>query len=579
MSTQSSRHYETMSLKRLFRQIQRFKEILRIVLDLIFDVIISNLRKTDDSGRRNPFKLILASIISFLFRKKATDYPFPVKLRLTLEELGPTYIKFGQIMSLRKDFLPVEITEELSNLHNNVPPFPFYMVREILEYEYQKPLNQIFQSIEQQTFAAASLAQTHIAYLKNNAKVILKIQRPGIVEKINNDIRIMKFVANTMEKYIPFFRNYQPVKIVNEFSDYTLRELDFRNEAGHCDKFNNNFKNNPGIIFPKVYWDFTTERVLCMEFIEGCKANEVEVMKKWGLPMKQMVKRGVEAILQMLFIDGFFHGDPHPGNMLITKDGRIAFIDVGMIGRFSKEVRKSIFLYFYHMVLEDYETATKYLLSINTKRPGASEEKFRNQLAIELQNWKEMGITRYTLAQLIVQTMIIGANNGIMFSKDLVLMAKSLVTIEVVGEYWDPYIDLPMVSRPYLENIFMDFYSPKVILNSLINSIPDYIEFYHNLPQYTLSILKQWESGVDEIKIANTKQINSIIEKNNKERTIGLMAVVSILSGALMFFNDYLNNLPLYKTFGIIPLPSTIAFSLGIILFCFILFKKMEVTE
>lgn len=520
---------------RFYNELRRAWAVNNAIIDLALDVFISRLYQQKGLGHRSWKKRLAAGIIRRILRRQKTRAPFPVQFRRTLERLGPTYVKLGQILSLREDMLPERICKELRKLQNQVPPISFKEVKQVIESEFNLPLSLIFAEFEPEPIAAASLAQAHIARLKTGEKVVVKVQRPGIQRLIIDDINIMRRLAAIMEK-IPGLRDYRPAHFVEEFASYTMRELDFTQEGKHADTFRQNFADWPEVIFPKIYWQYTSRRVLTMEFIEGIKPDDAKKIKALGIDGKRIAEIGARAIIKMLFIDGFFHGDPHPGNMMIVDKNKICFIDLGMIGSYSPETRRNMFLYYYFMVIREFEHATRFLVNLTEPGPKADEAGFRRELAEAIKQWSSAAnFKEYSMGRLIFDTMNIGARYQLYFHGDLVLSSKAIITIEAVGAILHPDMDLSEISRPMMEEIFRMQLSPRRFTQALLKALPDYLEFFENLPKTVLKATEIVSDGKIQVNLpaeVKTKKTNKSFSQ-----TWGIFSLVSLVLGALLAVN------------------------------------------
>jgi len=261
------------------------------------------------------------------------------RIRLFLEELGPTFVKMGQIASTRPDLIPADIIHELEKLQDNVAPFPYQDVKTIIEQELGEKVENIFHEFNKIPLAAASIGQVHYAVLKSGDRVAVKIQRPLVENTIKTDLEIFHEIALLAENRLEWASRYQIREIVEEFSNALLAELDYSIEGSNSDQIANQFKNNPNIRVPKVYWEYSTKKVLTMEFIEGTKLNEVEKLQKNGYNMKVLAERVTHSIFHQILIEGFYHGDPHPGNIAVLLGEVIVFMDFGMVGRLTPEMK------------------------------------------------------------------------------------------------------------------------------------------------------------------------------------------------------------------------------------------------
>ncbi|MCB1200195.1 MAG: AarF/ABC1/UbiB kinase family protein [Leptospiraceae bacterium] len=468
--------------------------VVRGIIDLVLEIWIAKLYRHKGLRPRPWHKRLLAGIIRRILRRDKITGTFPVQFRKTLERLGPTYIKLGQILSLREDMLPEDVTRELRQLQSGVPPISYEAARGVIESEFQKPIRLIFKEFSEKPIAAASLAQAHMATLVNGQKVVVKVQRPGIIKGMMDDISLMKRLAAIMEK-IPGIRDYKPAQLVDEFAVYTMRELDFRQEGKHADIFRENFKEEPNIQVPEIYWDYTTRRLLCMEFVSGLSPDDSKKIKKAGYNGKALAEVGSRFVIKMLFIDGFFHGDPHPGNLLITGKTRFCLLDLGMIGEFSEDTRKNLFLYYYYLITREFDTASEYLLAITKPGPNSDPEGFKAAVAEINRNWYGAGFKNYSLGKLILNALNKGAKFKVYYNSDIMLAIKAIITIEAVGHILDPEMNLADVSKPLMADIFLQQFSVMRLVRSQVIALPDYMTFLEQFPQRLLKTLNMVSSG------------------------------------------------------------------------------------
>ena len=288
----------------------------------------------------------------------------PEILRIVLEKLGPTFIKLGQVLSLRADVVGEEISAELSKLQSDVQPFSYEEARQIIIEEFKAEPEKLFKSFEKEPVAAASLAQVHRAYLKDGTEVAVKIQRPDIRFVIEQDIHILFSLGHLVECFMPELRSYQPVRIIKEFADWTLRELDFKVEGNNAERFRFAFKDNHYINIPTIYWELTTSRILTMDFIHGVKADDMAGIRKLDSDPKQLALNGLGAMFQQFLIDGFFHADPHPGNFFAMENNMLCLHDFGMVGFLSPEQRKELVSCFIAFENKDIDNFLKHFMHL-----------------------------------------------------------------------------------------------------------------------------------------------------------------------------------------------------------------------
>lgn len=532
-------------MRRAYYEIRRMLAVNSIVLDLVIDVIIASLYRPRGLRPRSFTRRAIAGLVRRIFRRPKNFARFPVQFRRTLERLGPTYVKLGQILSLRDDMLPERITIELRKLQSQVPPITYAEAKGVIEAEFNMPIKHIFAEFTEKPVASASLAQAHIAKLRTGQKVVVKVQRPGITRLISDDINVMRRLAFFME-LLPKLRDYRPAHFVEEFAKYTMRELDFAQEGKHADIFRENFKEWNDITFPGIYWDYTSRRVLTMEFIDGVKPDDRAKLKKLGVNGPRLAARGAQAVLKMLYIDGFFHGDPHPGNMFIVDRNKICLIDLGMIGSFTPETRNNMFLYYYFTVIREFDHATSYLVKLTEPGRRADVPGFRAELAEQIKRWSgSSAFKEYSLGRLIFDTMNIGAKYRLYFHGDLVLSSKCIITIEAVGAILDPQMDLAKVSRPMMEQIFAEQMSLARYGKSILRALPDYLEYAEKIPDQILKTIGMISSGKFQVELTRPSE-KTTQDRSNQFSTMGFVAL--LLAGLFLVRDDFSPsqvNLPL----------------------------------
>jgi ubiquinone biosynthesis protein len=479
--------------------VRRFFLIYRHVLGLIMGAVVSTadaLPKHRRKGLRSPGTRFWAFITRPFIKKELRDLPFAVQLRRRLEMLGPTYVKLGQIMAIREDILPKEVTDELKNLLDRLPNVPYPEIKAILEKELGRPLDRYFRHIQETPLASASIAQTHRAVTSNGDKVVLKIIKPGITDAILTDIRLLQMVSGFLEWLIP---QYQPQMIINEFCSYTAKEVNLTYEADHAELFAANFEDEKDIVFPDIYRELSTESVLCMEFLDGLKPSDQRVQDLSQTDREKLVSLGAHAIIKMLYDDGFFHADLHPGNLLILPGPKVGFIDLGMVGRFDDKTRRYLLYYFYALVSGDVEGSAKYLLDIAKVGSGGDPKGFRRAVS-DLFRRYEIYSSRgeFSLGQLILESLRIGGEYKIFFPVEMTLMVKALVTYEGVGVMLDPKLDIPKVSRRHVASIYRKQYNPLELGQEFLRGGPELVDTVIRLPQLMSDVARYIDEHLNE---------------------------------------------------------------------------------
>ncbi|MCC7165899.1 MAG: AarF/ABC1/UbiB kinase family protein [Anaerolineae bacterium] len=435
-------------------------------------------------GQANRLPLLFLRFWLFLLRpfldKKIIYKPFPVQFRLRLEQLGPTYIKLGQILSLREDLLPSSITNELKNLLDRLPAVPIERFQELVLADLKRPLDTLFRWIDPKPLGSASLAQTHRARLVSGERVALKVLKPGVRRTVETDTRLLGLFGRFLQI---FLARYQPKRLIDEFCRYTLHEVDLRFEADNAEAFAANFKSQPEIHFPKIYREYSNRDVLCMEYFRGIKPDARAAAVLTPQEKNKVVQLGIGAIIQMIFRDGFFHADLHPGNLIIFKDASVGFIDLGMVGRFEHETKRRLFYYFYSLVMNEPENAARYLASLSLPVQNSDVEGFQRAVSgLYARFLRSPSFKDFSLAQVILQSILLAGQYRIEYPSEIILMVKALVTVEGVGNVIVPGIDIVQASRQHVRRLLIDEFNPAKILRSNLLVVPEIIDILNRSP-------------------------------------------------------------------------------------------------
>ncbi|MBI5401405.1 AarF/ABC1/UbiB kinase family protein [Candidatus Wolfebacteria bacterium] len=461
----------------------------------------------------------------------------PIVLKTILEKLGPTFIKLGQVLGLRADVVGEEISQELSKLQNDAPPFSYEEARQIIIAELKSPPEKFFKFFEKKPVAAASLAQVHRAHLKDGTEVAVKIQRPNIKTIIEQDIHILFSLAHLAERFIPESRPYQPLRVIKEFADWTLRELDFKVEGNNAERFRFTFQNNPAIHIPTIYWDFTTPRILTMEFLHGVKANDVAGIRKLGSNPKQLALNGLGAMFQQFLIDGFFHADPHPGNFFAMEDDILCLHDFGMVGYLTPDQRKEIvscFVAFENRDIDGFHKHFMHLAITSEKSDISSFQKDVAEILSELFFTPNQPSIAWAFFRLINK----GARREIKFPADLALFGKAVITTEAMGMKLYPQFDLNKELQPFVEKALKSYLDPKKALQTFKTDIFDYLGLLKSLPEKTQSLLQKIEKGDLAIKIDATELlgIKTEFDRQNDLRILGTATISLFIISAIFSY-------------------------------------------
>lgn len=372
-------------------------------------------------------RVVLGESVGYLVTRGSV----PDRVYRAVVELGPTFIKLGQIASTRPDLVPADVSKRLEALQEHVPPFPFAAARRVVESELERPLGEAFGEFPTEPMASASLSQVYLAELTDGTPVAVKVQRPGIRSRIERDLRILRRLARivTWVGLIP--QSLQLERAVDEFATWTLKELDFETEGENLDEFRENFAEWDDVVFPTVYWTHTTPRVLTMERVDGMRLNEVH--ERVSAERRQKIARRLSELQMKMFItDSFFHADLHPGNIFFRQDGTLAILDVGMVGRMTPEQRDRFLAYWIAVTRRQRDRAFHHLVAMATSTKRADLAAYRHAYDEHLNQFYDRGLTERSLAQTYLEIVLSGADHGVVFPSEMILQAKAVVTAEAL---------------------------------------------------------------------------------------------------------------------------------------------------
>lgn len=518
--------YEVLIETRSEGLIRRFFITFKHAIGLVWGGIYTLVQERKQEGRAWDFTIILLRIILTIawpfLNRPLVKQPFPVQFRRRLEMLGPTYIKLGQILSLREDLLPTSITNELKNLLDRLPALPFPRYLEYIEKNIQLPIWTVFLEIDTVPLGSASLAQTHRAVLRTGDEVVLKLLKPNVRQTVQNDTRWLRVVGRISQI---FLARYQPKRLIDEFCRYTMLEVDLCNEANSAEVFAANFKDEPDVRFPKVYREVSNENLLCMEFFRGSKPDAAALSRMSQKEIDQVIRLGVGATIKMIFRDGFFHADLHPGNLIIFHDGSVGFIDLGMIGRFDTDMQKRMLYYFYSLVMGDAASAARYLVAMTIGGPRSNPEGFRRAVEDLNRRWlRSPNFHEFSLGQLILQSVALAGKFHIQYPGEIILMVKALITLEGVGNVLAPGMNVVEAAQKDVQSILFGQVNLSKLFKDGMLVLPEVMDIFTRSPLVISEGLRFFESYV------KTSRDNPL--KTLKGTLFGSFCV---LAGAIIF--------------------------------------------
>ncbi len=449
--------------------------------------------------------------------------------RLALEELGPTFIKIGQILSTRPDLLPPEYIHELSKLQDAAPPIPWEQVEAQLVEAWGRPPSEIFAHIEQTPLAAASLAQVHAAILTNGQEVVIKVQRPDIWPTIQADLAILEDLA-TVAQRTSLGELYNPIDIVQDFSFTLQNELNYLQEGRNADRFRENFADEPALYIPKVYWEYTTKRVLVLERIYGVKIDDIETMDRVGIDRKQVALNAARIIVKEVLEDGFFHADPHPGNFFVMPGAVIGAVDFGMVGHLSHEDRINLVKLYGASVQLDTERIVEQLIRMGAATAYVDRAALKRSIARLLTKYYGLPLKEIRAKEVVADIMPIAYRFHLRLPSDLWLLGKTLGMMEGVGLQLDPDFDMFAVSRPFAQRLMRHMWSPEVWGPQMLGVVQAWGDFFEVMPRAGTKILYGLESGKVPLDMSFDVQ-RPVMERFDRAMT---RLAVSLLLGAFI---------------------------------------------
>ena len=501
---------------------QRYRQIADVLVKYGFGILVE---EVIPGGRR----------LRALRRPPGEERSVYERIRLAIEELGPTYIKFGQIMSTRRELLPPELIEELQKLQDQVAPLPFEEIRPVIQ-RYCPNLEECFDIIEEEPVAAASLSQVHRAVMRDGQVVALKVQRPGIVDLIETDILILQSFARRVESLFPDLRVYNLRGMVDEFSLQIRRELDFAQDGMNADRLRRNMRGIPGVKIPRVHWGISGPCLLAMDYVEGVRIDDVAAIRAFGLFPEDIANLGFSAYIQQIFVDGLFHGDPHPGNLLVTRRGEVVFLDYGIVGVLRPERRRAFADLLLAMTRTDVAGVIAALEKLDVHISPADLDSVKDDLYLVLLDYREMRLERVNFAIAIRGLTDILRRYHIRVPSNLMLMMKVVVMVIDIGIRLDPSFNFDQRIRPYLARIIaQQRFSPETMAKT-VWSLAGAAEGLLAIPGNVNETLKTLSEGAVTIELEDSDlaKIVGVIDRTSDKLIVGLVVAAIVVGSSLV---------------------------------------------
>lgn len=505
-------------IPRTYRNLDRYRQILAILFKYGFDSLLNrlNLGSYFESGLQ---------MISRNRRERVeglTDYE---RLRMAFEELGPTFIKMGQILSTRSDLIPDDLVREMTKLQDNVPAFPFSQVREIVEQELRAPLSVLFAHFDETPLAAASIGQVHRARLITGEEVIIKIQRPGIRKIIEVDLEILFHLATLMEKNIEEAEIYRPTRVVDEFARSIEKEINYKIEAQHAERFARQFAGNESIYIPRIFNETTTGQILTMEYVDGVKASDVDLLEKTGLDRKIIAARGADVTFEQIFKHGFFHADPHPGNICILPGNVVCYLDFGMMGYIDKRSMETFADIIIGYVRRDEAAIADAVMRIVEWDDPPDRRALESDIASFVDLYLYKPLKDMHMGDILQEFLELFARHRLRLPPDIFFMIKAMTEVEGLGLMLDPDFNMVEKVEPFIKDLQMARIHPRKLMGDFLASST----MLKGVPFELYDLLKQFKSGKVKIGIDHQGLETLIFGVERSSNRISFALIISAL--------------------------------------------------
>lgn len=536
------------AIGRTYRHLNRYHRILRVLFKYGFNDLVDRLHIDQylESGLQ---------MINRKPREQIARLSRQERLRLVFEELGPTFIKLGQLLSTRPDLIPADFLDELAKLQDDIPPFGIEEVQAIIKEELGHPPEEIFHYFDTEPLAAASIGQVHRARMDNGAEVVVKVQRPGIENVIAVDLEILAHIAELMEQYLEEVQGHQPMAIVHEFARSLSREIDFSIELANIQRFARQFEGNPAIHVPLVYPELSTDRILVMEYVVGIKSSKVGVLREQGYDLPLIAERGANLVMEQIFVHGFFHADPHPGNVFVLPDNVLCFIDFGQMGRLSLKDREDFTDLVLDLVAGNEQKVVSGVLKVTVQLGEVDRENLGRDLGSLMDMYLYRPLEDLEAAKILQDLLDLVSRHKLSFKPSLYLMMKALSTVEGVGLMLDPKLELINLARPFMRKIRLGRMQPRRIAEELSLTGTSYLQLLRDLPDEIRTILVQLRSGRMRLEFEHRglKSLDATLDRVSNRISFAIVLAALIVGSSLIVLSDippHWHNIPVIGLLG-----------------------------
>ena len=521
------------AIGRTYRHLNRYHRILRVLFKYGFEDLVERLHIDQylESGLQ---------MINRKPREQVHRFSRAERLRMALEELGPTFIKLGQVLSTRPDFIPADYLSELARLQDDVPPFSYEEVVGIFQADLNRSPEELFDRFDRDPLAAASIGQVHRARLRDGSEVVVKVQRPGIENTIAVDLEILAHLAGLMEEHLEEVQGHRPTAVVREFARSLSREIDFSIELLNIQRFARQFEGNETIHVPAVYPKLSGERILVMEYINGIKAGDIEGLRRAGHDLGKLARRGANLVMEQIFVHGFFHADPHPGNILVMAGDVVCFIDFGQMGRLSLDDREEFTDLVLNLVAGDEHKVTAGVLRLTIQHGEVDRKELARDLGDLMDQYLYRPLGDLAAGKILQDLLDVVTRHGLSLQPNLYLMLKALATVEGVGLRLDPDLELITLARPFMEKIKAGRLHPGRLAREAGETGLDYLNLLRDLPREARAILRQMRDGrlKMEFEHRGLKTLGQALDRVSNRISFAVVLAAQIIGSSLIVLSD-----------------------------------------
>lgn len=463
-------------------------------------------------------------------------YSQPVRLRMAIEELGTTFVKLGQILSTRVDLLPTDFVEELSKLQSALQPISLDSVHRVIREELGRPVEEVFASFDALPLGVASIGQAHGATLLDGTEVVVKVRKPGVIEQVNEDLVVLRQLAVVAARRWEGAQQYDLVGIVQEIAEALAAEMDYVREGHNAEHFARFFHGDSSMHIPKIYWEYTTTRVITMERVRGISVMDVQALDKTKFDRQDLAKRSVNIWLKMVFEDRVFHADPHPGNLFLEKDGRLGLIDFGMLGVVDDEIRGNLATAIQAILERDVEQLVASLVDLGVMRPESSREQLRTDLRHILSHFPDLSVDRMRTSLDLEEFFAVVRRNHVQLPANTFLLLKTVVMAQSLGKVVDTHYNIVPPLESYVRKLYAKKYSPITFAKRTPMALADFMLLGMDLPRRLNRVMKSVERGELQIRtdVSGLEKHLEHLEQMVNRLVIGLVLASFILGVAIV---------------------------------------------